>query len=218
MSFFLHALLLLALANFTPQASAYIVVVSHGGLSTTHKIIIIVVTLVILLLLIACRIARARQQRQATLIPVTVMQLPPQGYAPQAANYVSQGPGGYNGYTVGPPPQAQYPPPQMHGYGPAPPVYGNAVSSSLAKNPHETVVSQEKSEGGNVTPVTDINAQANYNPTYPAPGAHSLVPHQPLSPIPAAHTTVRSLPSSPNSYPLTDQLQQDAYPGGFRPQ
>jgi hypothetical protein len=66
---------------------------------------------VIFFLLLACRLARIRQNRRAAMagapiIPITTTQVP------NAPNYATQGPGGYNGYTLPAPSQGQYPPVQ----------------------------------------------------------------------------------------------------------
>ncbi|KAJ7445075.1 hypothetical protein FB451DRAFT_69654 [Mycena latifolia] len=219
MTFFLNALVFLALASFTPEASAYIVVV-HSGLSDSTRIIIIVVCIVVFLLLLACRIARIRQNRRtavaATIIPVATPQAP-------APNYAGQGPGGYNGYTL--PPlqqgQGQYPPPQgypqnypqqqNYGQAYAPPAYGPGFGATDA----------EKGIVG-TSPMTDISTNpqqppyAAYPPPPGPPGAMYAPPPgppdaayppppgappgiyspptgydaAPLSPVPPAHTTV----------------------------
>ncbi|KAJ7174238.1 hypothetical protein C8R43DRAFT_943834 [Mycena crocata] len=182
MSFFLNALLILAFGGFMPQASAYVVYVHHG-ISDTTRIIIIVVCIVIFFLLLACRLARVRQNRRAaqanaTIIPITTQ--------PNTAHYASQGPGGYNGYTLPPPPQGQgqYPPSQ--GYpqnyvGQAP--YGQAYTPGGYAPPAYGPGDAEKAVG---TPpaMTDINVNVQQYPSYappagpPPPGgaAHAPAP------------------------------------------
>ncbi|KAJ7290042.1 hypothetical protein C8J57DRAFT_1275064 [Mycena rebaudengoi] len=170
MSFILQALLFLVLAQFAPEAAAYVVVVHHSGISDTTRIIIIIVSIVLVLLIIACRVMRIRQQRaairNAAILPVTAqVQQPQQIHQP---NFASQGPGGYNGYTIPHPPQGQYPPPQNNqGQG----IYGPPSSQGPGGYNGYTIPLPPQ---GQYPPPQNNQGQGNYgSPSY-GPGMPTL--------------------------------------------
>ncbi|KAJ7133216.1 hypothetical protein C8R44DRAFT_849415 [Mycena epipterygia] len=203
MPFFLHALLLLALASFAPQASAVIVVVHHSGLSDTTRIVIIVVAIVLFLLLCACRLARIRQNRIAresaiaalpsVAVPVGTMQMAP--------NYASQGAGGYNGYTLPPPGPGQYPPPQGYPFPNQPQNYivppGQGQPQNYAPQGYTPPAYAPDAEKGYGTP------PANATPTFPARQPANEYAHAPpgvYAPPPGPPGVYAPPPGPPSAY------------------
>ncbi|KAJ7022560.1 hypothetical protein C8F04DRAFT_1137689 [Mycena alexandri] len=191
MSLSVKAFLSLVLASLAPEASAVIIVVHNGnGLSDNARIAIIVVCIVLFVLLLACRVARIRQNRRALaagvaqpVIPVSTVQIPP-----NVPNYASQGPGGYNGYTL-PPTQYQQGYVQPQDYQPGrvypPPAYGPGG------------IGQDAEKNGFAPPAGPADTNANADQHYAPPPGPPNVSYPPVgydavvSRPPTARTTVR---------------------------
>ncbi|KAJ6570829.1 hypothetical protein DFH09DRAFT_411335 [Mycena vulgaris] len=199
MTLFLNTLGVLALASFTPTASAYIPVPhTTTGLSNGTRTAVIIVCVLVFILLIACCMARNHQNRRAaamTIIPLATTQV----YAPNPANSA-----GYNAYTS-PPTQAQgqYPPPQgyQQSYGQppqgmyAPPAYGPGDADKgpdgslpINVNPQDSPYPPPGSAYAPPLGPPSVCAPPPGPPgVYSPPTGYDAAP--PPAPVPPAHTT-----------------------------